>query len=615
MAITEVNRFAHPRMSIRWRERLRRWLRHPRAALGLALMAMTITLPTLWAGMLGDDFLFVDVFNGVRQMAHPGSSFGLFTFSDGDHANNLALRMAGQVPWWVNHDARMMFWRPLSEWSHWLDHALWPRSPEMAHLHTVALFGALVYLLAKLYRSLDANTERAHFSALVFAVAPTHLLVITWLAARNQIIAGIFIVLTLLAHHRWRQGAGRGWQAGALLGFVAALASAEAGVAAAAYLVSYALFMEGRRSWVDRIASVLPYLLIVVLWRHQYNQLGYGTQGLAGYIDPGRDPLRFLDVLCYRMPSLLLASLFGVTSSALHNVPLAWRPAYGVGLWVVIGAMAWLLACAGLWRDRALRFWAVGMLLALVPVCAAAPNDRLLLNGEFGLAAILGTLVSRWAMMGRKQWVAAGQGAAHRLAQAMAGIHLVIFPVLTLAGCLFVGKLSAVMCHDEPMSIPDVPVASGQHVVLVNPPSALFVGYFPSIRRYFGRESGVSMHGLISGDQNVTLRVLDPYTLVMTGVRGFGDDVSRDVHSYPFRVGEAIDAGPFVGRVERVAANGYADVVRFRFKERVDSGKQVFFKWTDQGYVAFSLPAVGSEVSLPAGSLKAMLRHRLTGHW
>jgi hypothetical protein len=577
----------------------------------VTLLAVLLVLPTVQVGLVGDDFLFREIFHGRHPGDHPGALFGLFTFTDGLAEHNRELRAQGLIPWWVSDHARMMFWRPLSELTHWVDHLLWPNTPAMMHLHSVAWYGLLVWLLARLYRQLDPSPVRANVSALVFSVSAAHLLAVIWLAARNQLIAACLILLCLSAHHAWRsQGkAVSRWLA--WVWFAAALGAAEAGIAAMAYLASYALFMDRERSPVQRFVSLLPYLLTVVLWRHQYGQWGYGSADLGGYIDPGQDPLRFLQALCLRLPSLMLAAVAGIPSTALQFFPVAWKPLYAAFATATLGGMFWLTWRLGIWRSAALKFLAFGAVLALVPVCAAEVNDRLLLNAELGMSAVLGTLFVRLlSPAGVSAWPAKQPG-VRRLVTGLACVHLVLFPVIFVSTTLTVGRVVAVASHDEPLALPHVPASSGQHMVLVNPPSALFVGYFPFARRFHGVESGVSLQALVNGDQHLSLTVLDPYTLRIQGTRGIGDAVTRDLVRRPFRVGEVMDAGTFVAKVEGVRPDGLASAVRLRFKQRLDHGSLRFFVWSGDRYAPFNMPSPHSApVSMAPASVKALVKRR-----
>jgi len=596
------------------RTHLAKWLAHPRAAWALVLVVLLLFLPTLGSGLLGDDFLFQEIFDGSRQVAHPASPWGLFTFSDGNLAHNLSLRAQGLAPWWVSDHARMMFWRPLSELTHALDNLLWPQHPAWMHLHSVLWYAALVWLLSQLLQQLDPEPARAQLGALMFALSPAHLLPVIWLAARNQLIAGVCIVLTLMAHHRWRSHGHRRWQVAALLGLLASLASAEAGVAAAAYLVAYACCLDTASPWWRRAASVLPYVLTVALWHHAYNAWGYGTSGLGGYLDPGRDPWVFLQALSQRLPSLVLAGLAGVTSTAYNAVPLHLRGLYTLGVLVALLALCWPTWRMGLWRHAPLRFWAVGAVLALVPVCAASPNDRLLLNADIGFSAWLGTLVAAWVSRSRRSWREQGLMPALRLSQGLAVVHLGVLPVISVVVCLTVSPIIQVASHDEPLSIGTIPPGAGRHIILLDPPNALFTGYFKAARHAQGLGSGDSLHALANAKRPLRLSVTGPRTVVIRGEQAFGDDVSRDLRRHPFTVGERTDAGPFVATVTRLGADGRADEVRFDFNAPLHDPSLLFYRWSDHGYTPCTLPEVGQAWALPAASLKPLIMRRLLGH-
>ena len=88
------------------------------------------------------------------------------------------------------------------------------------------------------------------------------------------------------------------------------LLSNEAGVSTFAFLLAYALVLE-KGSWLGRILSLLPSVFVIVLWRVIYTCLGYGVSGMGFYIDPGHQPVRFLEHLVGRIPILLSAQLSG----------------------------------------------------------------------------------------------------------------------------------------------------------------------------------------------------------------------------------------------------------------------------------------------------------------
>jgi hypothetical protein len=591
----------------------RQFLSQPRAIGLLALLGMAMLLPTLKVGFMADDFMFGELLSGRASQAHPGAFFGLFTFADGNPDNFQALKASGQYPWWVADNPKLQFWRPLAELSHWLDYELWPDSPALMHAHTVLWYGLLVWLLGHFYRKLDPDGLRTGLATLIFAVSTMHLLTVIWLAARNQLMAGCFLLLTLMSFHHWREGRGTRHALAALLTLVLGLLSAEAAIATLAYLLAYVVaFEQGQgKPMLGRLMSLLPFVLVVLAWRLLYNHLGYGSTGSGGYIDPGADLGRFGLAVLERLPTLLLAGLFGVSSSLLNLLPVPVQPFYATAAAVAVLLSALVGQFFRLWETPLARFHGLGALLSLVPVCAAITNDRLLLNAEFGLCALLAMLFAHVLARHRRYMGKLARAAKLAVAVLMV-VHLLIFPLVSTSLSVVVHALLRVPAHDEPMSLPDAGPHSRDRVMLVNPPNALFVGYYPMVRRYFGVNNAASMQAMASGDQPLTLTVLDTRTIRLSAPRGFGDAVSRDFIKHPFKAGDVVSAGHVQVSVEAVTDFGKPQVARFRFDVPLRDAPWQFYAWGDEGYERFELPRAGQSVTVARAGMGKLMKRRLS---
>jgi hypothetical protein len=131
---------------------------------------------------------------------------------------------------------KIMFFRPVTALTHWLDYALWPHLTWLAHLHSVLWYGALVCSVRPYRRTLAWRGRRP--GELLFAFDSGHGLPVGWLATRNMMLAVMFGIMAILGHHRWRSEA---WRPGAWLGplaFALSLFSAEFGVGALGYLIA-----------------------------------------------------------------------------------------------------------------------------------------------------------------------------------------------------------------------------------------------------------------------------------------------------------------------------------------------------------------------------------------
>jgi hypothetical protein len=274
----------------------------------------------------------------------------------------------------------MNFARPLSALTHAVDYALWPDSPALQHLHSVAWYGAAVAAAAAVLRRVEDEPGRAWLAAWVFGLSAAHAMTVGWIAARNTLIAFVVGCGILALHVAGRRVA-------ALALTVVGFGVGEAVLGALAYVVAWQLTMA-RGSGVARLRALAPYAVIVAVWRLLYTRAGFGSAATAIYHDPGADPVRAVTAVLTQGPLLLAARL---TQAPLDGWAILPGPAK-VGLiaagWACTLAFAWWVR--PLWaRDRRARFWTLGMLGALVPFALTLPMDRLVLFASLGFGGVL----------------------------------------------------------------------------------------------------------------------------------------------------------------------------------------------------------------------------------
>lgn len=587
----------------------RRYFSHPWCIPLIALLGVLLTLPTLGLGLFADDFIHRSLLVGEIHAPHAGSPFGLFNFMDGQLDHIQAMKVSGRLLWWAADSIRLSFWRPLSELTHWMDYQLWPDLPMLMHAQNLFWYGLLILLAGRLFRLLDSDPVRASLATLLFAVSSLHMQVVGWLAARNQLMAGCFMVLTLMAFHHWRkEGSTRhAWLAAG--SFVLGMMSAEAAIATMAYLGAYVLFLEpAGRPWLARLRALLPFLLILAVWRVCYTHMGFGSTGSGAYIDPGVSLPRFAQALMVRLPTLLLADLVRIPSSVVNSMPQAGQLHYAGTATAVIALFVALGHWFKLWAQPAARFYAVGAVIALVPVCAAEPGDRLLLNAEIGLSGAIAIFISLALARPREGWLARLMVLPIWL---MVGLYLVFSPLQTLAYSLFMEQILTPTMLVEPLSLPAPAPGEPEHVVLLNPPKPAMLFYYPFVRAQFGVGNAASTQALAVGNQKLTVRTIDESTLELSGKRGFMDSMSRDIVKRPFKVGDVVDVGQMKVTVLTVSAEGVPLSARFKFASPLNDPRRHIYAWHDEGYRKFALPAVGQQVVLPGFDARQMLLSRL----
>ncbi|MFQ5351158.1 MAG: hypothetical protein ACE5EG_12015, partial [Thermoanaerobaculia bacterium] len=370
-------------------DRLAAWLTHPRLPLHLALLAVLLCLPALGGGWQSDDYfhrvvLRGDVDTGYGQL----ELFSVMRFGPEVRQEYVDV---GLFPWWTSEQFRLAFFRYLSAATAWLDYRLWPESAVLQHAHSLLWFGALVAAATLLYRRIHGSTWLAGLAALLYALDDAHGGPAGWLANRNALIATFFGLLCLLAHDRWRLGGGGG-RHGALAArwFALALAAGEMGLGTFAYLIAYAAFLE-RGSRRQRLVSLAPCGAVLVGWAALYRAFGFGAAGSGLYVDPGSQPLEFARLLTERAPFYLAGQLTPLPAEAWILVP----PERLVVVWwlAVVAVLIMIVVLAPLVvRHRTARFWALGTALAVLPLCATFPSNRVLFFVGLGGMG----LVARW---------------------------------------------------------------------------------------------------------------------------------------------------------------------------------------------------------------------------
>lgn len=595
------------------------WLTFRWCVPALALLGMLMAAPVIPSGLILDDFLHGSTMTeGARAPRHPGSPWGLFHFVTGDVAQNQALKATGELMWWTADELRLAFWRPLAEWTHGLDYRLWPDSPALMHLHNLLWLGALILLLARLYQALDTRSPaRARLGVLFFVLSGMHVSTVAWIAARNQLIAACFTVVCVGAFHAWRARGSARHGALALAAFALSLLSAEAGLATLGYLAAHVAVHGAPRGvpqgWARRLLALAPFLAMVVAWRLAYNAMGYGSAASGFYIDPAADPGRFLQALALRLPSLLVALIYCVPAPTLGLVDAPFQPLYAFGA-ACLALLAGLVAHAyGVWRNPVARFLALGAVLALVPLCACEPSDRLLLPSELGMSLVLAMLLARMWTRHRLHRGGPALAAKVLIGVAMAA-HLVISPLQAVALAPLRLALGREALRD-PLSLPDARLDADARVVLLNPPIASMATYYPAMRRHHGLRNPASMHALANGLRGLTVGTLDAHTLTLhePSGKGFIDGFARDARTHPFTPGQPSRVGPMRVTVTALSPQGTPVAVRFRFDDRLDAASLHLYIWTDDGFVRFVPPPVGGRIALPAPDLGRAVRRAILG--
>ena len=575
-------------------------------AIGLALAA-----PALTADFTADDHL-----HRLVERSDPGVAgvhsrpLDVFVFASGDPIDNARLRDAGVFPWWSDPALRLSFMRPISSATHALDHALWPDSAPAQLAQNLVWLGLALVVAWLFFRRFTTVRWIAVLALALYAFDDARGPVVGWIANRNALIALVLAVPALLAHDRWRRD---DWTAGRWVGpalFAVSLGAGESAVAILAYLLAHALWLD-RGRWRDRALALAPYVVVVVAWRLVYTQLGYGVVGSGIYLDPGAAPSAFASAAAVRIPLILLGQL-GLPWSDLASL----YPVVG-GLGTVLAIAVATFAAIGfacsrlLVRDPVTRFFATGMVLAVVPVASTFPADRLL--GFIGLGAMgLVAQLLAAALCHRDQL---GDGRVRRIgavvvALVMVVVHVVLAPpllVMRSRSMIFVG--TAMDRADA--GIPHTSAITDQTVIIVAAPSDALAGFLPLMRQSRGQPRPAHLYWLATTVTAVRLERVDERTLRVVPSQGFLryelDQMTRSPRERPFVAGDSVALAGVTIEIERVTDDGRPASVLARFALPLEDPSLVWRRWQGHTYVPYAPPAVGSNETLPAVDFRSLL--------
>jgi hypothetical protein len=581
-------------MLLRLRRLLIRGLSHPRLPLVLALLAVTLALPSLTVGWQLDDLSQREILLGRTEVS-PWDMYSVL------RATSLRPYVdSGALPWWTSEHFRLAFLRLLTVATHRLDYALWPDSAALMHAQSLLWFGLLVAAATVLYRRMLGTGWVAGLAALAYAVDDAHAWPAAWIASRSTLLATFFGLLCLLAHDRWRRD---GWRPGAWMGPLAlalALASGEFAAATLAYLTGHALFLDPA-PWRRRFAGFAPYAAVTALWACVYKVGGFGVSGSGLYIDPGAGPARFVAALARRAPFALLGQWTAMPADAGSFLAPLFPPAlvlFSFGFVVVI----MLLLVPLVRRDSVARFFAAGMLLSTVPISSTFPQNRQLLFVGFGAMGLLAQLV-QGAFAGAP-WVPASRGWRYA-ARGVAG--LLLPGHLALAPLSFPLQVSMVKTLGSPTetavaSVPTDPALADQDLIVVNSPDYLYlVSPILNLHRLAGQPVPRHLRALATGPSPVEVTRRDAQSLDVRLDRGLFTGVLTLLYrddGHPLRPGDTISLTGLIITILETGQDGSPTHILYRFDRPLEDPTLRWLRWQDGVYVPFTPPAVGATVHL-----------------
>ncbi len=579
---------------------LKRLLDTKQGLLVILLLAFVLTLPSVQVGLQMDDYLIEDKL--LKDNGEPRSTppiFSLFTFTPENPEAKQEMLTNGSMSWWNFDTIRLAFLRPLSELTHWLDFYLFNDAVWVMHLHSILWYVLVCFILYLVYRRFMGATWVAGFAALLFAIDNSHAIPVEWLCNRNVLIASVFGALALLLHHRYRE---KQWVIGLLgapLCFMLSLGAAEAGVAFFAYLFAYALVLDqGAR--FQRFLSILPYVFIVMMWGILRVSYDFSAIQAGIYVDPLHSPFEFLMLIAERIPIYLFTQWVEMDGSLFMIIPSL------PGLFLWIGMTLFVLSVLFLLRplfqkDRIALFWFIGMILAIIPVCAVVPGLRNLFIVSIGAMGILSRFI--YWKMDRERFVSIPwlwkKGTVILFGILMI-FNMLSAPISLALNPFFFKQTNETILTKPVISLSESTELDGKNIIVVNPPYAFVFFYIQAILKSHGITPPESCHALMAESRAFQMDHINNHTVEIT-VHGFPPhfveyNPTIGIHAYGSKaiVGNILKTSIFEVVVLEVTDGGYPHKVRFTFEKKLDDPSVLFLTWDGKAYHPFILPGIGS---------------------
>ena len=358
---------------------------NPVKTLLLLLIITLIThLPTHFSSFVADDFMQWAMLEGSEELQQLGFTkanpekphyeklLDSFHFFNPESATNAAYRNYGNLPWWSAAEASMVPFRPIAAASHWLDYHLFNGNLAYHRAHSLVYFLLLAVVAFALFKRF-ASREVALVATLFLIVDFSLTKSFNWVIARNSYMALAFGIVSILWFINWRERKGWGALIVSLFMLLVTLLTAEAGLSALAYMGAYVLCMEKHRSLLHKIPPLLPFIILVVIWRLAYNAAGFGSHEIGQYVDPVHSPLAFATNFIEVFPLICISQIIGVDSLIILIHPEK-RLLISLAAWaiaIICVALIWPL----LKRQAVTRFMFIGSIVAGIPGTALISGE------------------------------------------------------------------------------------------------------------------------------------------------------------------------------------------------------------------------------------------------
>ena len=242
------------------------------------------------------------------------------------------------------------------------------------------------------------------------------------------------------------------------------------------------------------------------------------------------------------------------------------------------------------------------MLLAVVPITAGFPHDRLLLFVGVGAMGLLSLLLRRLF----DQSLTGGVG--RTVGWVLVAVHVAWAALFQIAMSASVAALEPIYA-DAPRSLPDDPMLEQQRLLIVNTPAEFFGQYTFFVRAFDQRPAPQSQLMLGPGASALVIERLSADTITIEAEAGWGSapfDILYRARSRPVPAGYAVELSDVRIEVLALTEDGRPRRVRFAFARDLEDESWRWVRFENGRYVPFDVPGVGQRTVLAAVPLNLL---------
>lgn len=316
------------------------------------------------------------------------------------------------------------YWRPAFVFWNFLNWQVFGPYPAGWHLLNVALHLAVVLLAFQLLIRLRLPRVLAFITAAIFAVHPTRVESVVWIAGSTDVLAATGLLLALHQVLSWREtrrGSHLGW---ALAGFAFAVLSKEVALAGLLLVPVVAAFgSETKPKFRELVALTLPFVGVgLVFLAVRFTILGFVSRPYGNSVSWEQTFLSMPRVFLFYVSQ----SLWPVDMGVVHDLRAANVSDLATFRWWLDLALAAAVVGAAIWAARRSPVYRLGFAFFIIPLIPAftlrafRPDDlvheRYLYLPTLGFAIVLGAAlyaIGEWASRApnRKWLTGLGAGA------------------------------------------------------------------------------------------------------------------------------------------------------------------------------------------------------------